>query len=76
VKAKDWRLVANFEDPFASQHPKYIVDCQGRLRVRFAMTPCHLFFSLFPVALVEAAFPSWRSHVEANGRKSLENLKY
>jgi hypothetical protein len=76
VKAKDWRLVADFEDPLASQGPKSIVDCQGRFRVRVAMTPCHLFFSLFPMALVEAAFASWRSHVEANGRKSLENFIY
>jgi hypothetical protein len=68
--------VADFEDPLASQHSKYIIDCQGRLRVRVTMTPCHLFFSLFPMALVEGAFPSWRSHVEANGRKSLENFKY
>jgi hypothetical protein len=76
VKAKDWRLVASFEDPFASLHPKYIVDCQGKLRVRVARTPCHLFFSPFPVALVEAASPSWRSHVEANGRDSLKKFKY
>jgi hypothetical protein len=25
VKAKDWRLVADFEDPLASQHPKCII---------------------------------------------------
>jgi hypothetical protein len=75
VKAKDWRLVADFEDPLALQQPRYSIHCQGRLCVRVAMTPCHQFFSLFPMALVEAAFPSWRSHVEANGRKSLEILK-
>jgi hypothetical protein len=44
----DWRLVADFEDPLASQHPKSIVDCQERIRVRVATTPCQLFFSLFP----------------------------
>jgi hypothetical protein len=76
VKAKDCRLVADFQDPLTSQHPKGIVYCQGKLFMRVAMAPCNLFFTLFPMALVEAAFPSWRSHVEANGRKSLEILKY
>jgi hypothetical protein len=50
VKATDWRLVADFEDPLASQDPTSITDCQGRLRVRVAMTPCDLFSrsSLWP----------------------------
>jgi hypothetical protein len=50
IKAKDWRLVADFEDPLASQHPKCTIDCQGKLRVCVAMPPCHLYFSLFPIS--------------------------
>jgi hypothetical protein len=74
VEAKDWRSVADFEDPLISQHPNFDIDCPGRLRVRVAMTPCDLFLTFFPMALVETAFPSWRAHAEANGRKGLENL--
>jgi hypothetical protein len=69
VEAKDWRSVADFEDTLTSQQPTFDIDCHVKLRVLVAITPCDLFFTFLPVELVEAAFPSWRSHAEANGRK-------
>jgi hypothetical protein len=69
LKAKDWRLESDFEDSLASQHPNIIPDSLGELRVRIAMAACDIFFTLFSMALVEAAFPSWRGKRQANHKR-------